>query len=159
MSPVSKKKKKKKKRGGKKNRDHGRLFLSKPIIILGDFNFDFNRPEARAPIIQELLTYAHLLPSDQTTFHSGLHHSRIDHILLTHSLRSYIQRHWTTPSPPSLTDHSAVSVNLLMATSEHGPGWWKLNTSVLNDGLFKHTIREYLTYAFSPHGPFSYTSP
>ena len=59
------------------------IHISKPIIILGDFNFDFNRPEARAPIIQELLTYAHLLPSDQTTFHSGHHHSRIDHILLT----------------------------------------------------------------------------
>ena len=48
--------------------------------------------------------------------------------------------------PGFKTDHSLITLHLTNNTNPRGPGFWKLNTSLLSDeeyiGLIKKTIKE-----------------
>ncbi|KAI8575164.1 hypothetical protein K450DRAFT_263102 [Umbelopsis ramanniana AG] len=62
------------------------------------------------------------------------------------------------PSPPSLTDHSMLSIGLEVASIKQGPGWWKLNTSILKEIKYKKTITDFLEFIFTSDGPFHYAT-
>ena len=39
------------------------------------------------------------------------------------------------------TDHSLISINLATHSNQRGPGYWKLNTSLLSDNGYVNKIR------------------
>jgi hypothetical protein len=129
-----------------------------PTIIIGDFNLDFHRRESRSQHIRQLLTYASPIENDIPTFHRGKHHSTIDHALLNTQAKNKLNKFEVIPSPPSLTDHSMISLGLEIASIKQGPGWWKLNTSILKETKYKTVITDFLEFIFTADGPFHYTT-
>ena len=47
-------------------------------------------------------------------------------------------------SPAFLSDHSAITLQLEENQSERGPGFWKLNTSLLQDQIHRNKIEKLL---------------
>ena len=45
-------------------------------------------------------------------------------------------------SPAFLSDHSAITLQLAENQSERGPGFWKLNTSLLQDQIHRNKIEK-----------------
>jgi hypothetical protein len=129
-----------------------------PMIITGDFNLDFQRRESRSQHIRHLLTYASTVENNIPTFHRGKHHSIIDHALLNPQAKHKMNNFHVTPSPPSLTDHSMITIGLDVASIKQGPGWWKLNTSILKETKYKKEITDFLNFIFTTEGPFHYTT-
>ncbi|KAI8576323.1 hypothetical protein K450DRAFT_202076 [Umbelopsis ramanniana AG] len=74
----------------------------------------------------------------------------------SHHLLNHLK---VTPSPPSLTDHSILTISLETGAPDHGPGWWKLNTNILASPTFQRNIRDFLEFCFNPEGPFGHTTP
>ena len=71
-------------------------------------------------------------------------HCRLDFFLVSQSILGNVTR--TDITPGFQTDHSMISLNISSHTNKRGPGFWKLNTSLLNEeiyvNLMKETIRE-----------------
>ena len=129
-----------------------------PMLIIGDFNLDFRRREGRSQHIRNLLAYASPIENDIPTFHRGKHHSIIDHALLNVQAKHKMNNFKITPSPLSLTDHSMLTIGLDVASIKQGPGWWKLNISILKETKFKKEINNFLNFIFTAEGPFHYTT-
>ncbi len=70
--------------------------------------------------------------------------SRLDYILLTNYLYQFVKECIVKHSPTP--DHSAVLCQLSIIYKKRGPGYWKLNTSVLKERDYhegiKHTIQK-----------------
>ena len=67
--------------------------------------------------------------------------SRLDYILVGECMKSNmknVQNHNITFIP----DHLAVSVNIRLSLNKRGPGYWKLNASILNDDKLKDCIKQ-----------------
>ncbi len=67
------------------------------------------------------------------------HKSRLDYILMSGYLNQYTKE-CTVKNAPT-PDHSAVVCCLKIIHKERGPGYWKLNTSILNDKEYQHGIK------------------
>ena len=71
-------------------------------------------------------------------------HCRLDFFLVSQSILGNVTR--TDITPGFQTDHSMISLNISSHTNKRGSGFWKLNTSLLNEetyvNLMKETIRE-----------------
>ena len=66
-------------------------------------------------------------------------HRRLDFFLVSQSLMSNIKR--ADISFGFKTDHSLISVSLATHSNQRGPGYWKLNTSLLSDNDYVNKIR------------------
>ena len=66
--------------------------------------------------------------------------SRIDLFLIAGHLSKWIERVETKSS--NALDHRAVRLNSLIAQLSQGPGLWKVNNSLLEDGKYVDVIRE-----------------
>jgi hypothetical protein len=112
-----------------------------PTIIIGDFNLDFHRREGPSQHIRQLLTYASPIENDLPKFHRGKHHSTIDHVLPNTQAKHKSNKFGFIPCFPSLTDHSTISLGLEIASIKQGPGWWKLNTSILKETKYEKQLQ------------------
>jgi len=102
-------------------------------------------------------TWRNTYPSKvQFTYHNPgtqTYGSRIDYILASKLLTNNICLSEIYPAPVS--DHDAVITSFKIENRKRGMGYWKLNTSVLNEEdykegireLLKEAVREYNTYA------------
>ena len=46
--------------------------------------------------------------------------------------------------PSIKTDHQAISMKFITGNVQRGPGYWKFNSSLLNDKTFRNKMQEYL---------------
>jgi exonuclease III len=125
-----------------------------PIILMGDLNFDFQKPEGLKPYGQILQSNYLCLHPDVPTWHSANSHSRLDYILISKELRPYAYRPTVKQTPDHLTDHCKLSLTLDFNIEPRGPGQWILNNSILKDEPFINLIKEVLSKAFVLNGPF-----
>ena len=65
--------------------------------------------------------------------------SRIDKIYCNSLLQSKVKKCFMTQSPAP--DHRAVVLDFVLADKERGPGYWKLNNSILSDVEYKQGIQ------------------
>ena len=133
--------------------------MDTPKILLGDFNFDLAQSEGRSPYGRVIKTVFKNMHDEKATFHRQQTHSRLDYILVSPDLAPCMRNSTLINSPPSLTDHSALKLGLSIHTVARGPGWWKLNNSVLEDKPFQTLIENTLNFAFTNDGPFQSCSP
>ena len=68
---------------------------------------------------------------------------RIDFFLIAQHLTKWVERVETQVS--NAPDHRAVRLTLLIAQVSRGPGLWKFNNSLLEDGKYVDLIRENYT--------------
>ena len=66
--------------------------------------------------------------------------SRLDYWLVTDSLKAKIMMCDIRPSVRC--DHNAIFLKVLIGKLDKGPGYWKLNTYILNDDLYKNKVRQ-----------------
>ncbi len=66
--------------------------------------------------------------------------SRLDYILMSNYLNQYTKECIVKNAPTP--DHSAVLCYLKIINKERGPGYWKLNTSILNDMEYQRGIKQ-----------------
>ena len=67
-------------------------------------------------------------------------HCRLDFFLTSSSLSTTITK--ADILPGYKTDHSLITLHLANNTNPKGPGFWKLNTSILLDGEYVDLIKE-----------------
>ena len=65
---------------------------------------------------------------------------RLDFFLLSQSILGNVTCADITPG--FQTDHSMISLNISSHTNKRGPGFWKLNTSLLNEEIYVNLIKE-----------------
>jgi len=138
------------------------------IILMGDFNTvpypDLDRSSARAALhhsydcpvaVDELLTFSrnvdvwrYFHPRDAKFTYStsdGLAHSRIDLITMPIRFIPTVSSCSIVPCPHS--DHCYVTVSFQLPTApEKGPGYWKLNTSLLQNDSLNDLIQTFWAY-------------
>ena len=73
------------------------------------------------------------------TWHLGDAFCRLDFFLISNNL--VVQTEKCTISPGFKTDHSAICLYLTPVNEIRGRGFWKFNTSLLNDKIFVELIR------------------
>ena len=73
------------------------------------------------------------------TWHSRNIFCRLDFFLITNNLVAQVNK--CTISPGFKTDHSALSLNLTLVNETRGRGFWKFNTSLLQDDIYAELIR------------------
>ena len=66
--------------------------------------------------------------------------SRIDYFLISFSLCNKIIS--TNIKPGYLSDHSAITLSIQMCAQKRGPGFWKMNSSFLQDQEYVNKIKE-----------------
>lgn len=69
--------------------------------------------------------------------------SRLDKFLVSTELMNYTQK-TDIISAGIKTDHKCILILLNLNKTNKGPGWWKLNTSILLDKLYQEKIKEIL---------------
>ena len=134
----------------------------KTYIIGGDFNTVLNEnmdkkngnigthKKCREKLL-ELLNVANLTDSwrlkhpdkRQYTWHSNSKphiHCRLDYFLISDNIINILKD--TSISPGYKTDHSLVSLTLSTLKYERGPGYFKLNNSILTDENYQNNIRK-----------------
>lgn len=132
-------------------------------IILGDFNIAPNplldRSEGMQPGDKGSIEIFNTLLHESTTVdmwryrypdrrgytrrqlvNNKLKQSRIDHILMSNSLLSYVQNTYIRMS--TYSDHDMVISKLDITDIEKGPGLWIMNNSHLNDEDYTEQIKE-----------------
>ena len=67
-------------------------------------------------------------------------HCRLDYYLISFSLLGAVSS--ANISPGFRTDHSMISLNIQLGTNTRGPGFWKLNCSLLKDVNYINTIKK-----------------
>ena len=70
-----------------------------------------------------------------------IYQSRIDYIFTSTFLNAYIEN-VSIKRAPKIPDHKAVIINFSFANSR-GRGYWKLNTSLLENEDFQYGIKMY----------------
>ena len=76
----------------------------------------------------------------QFTWRSKTAQSRIDYFLISNTLKNFVDDvgiHYGYRS-----DHSAISLSIKRWVPKRGPGFWKLNTSLLSNPSYKSDIRQ-----------------
>ena len=68
--------------------------------------------------------------------------SRIDFFLISNELRQRIINSDIRPAIIKSTDHMAVSLKLNIESTVKGPGYWKLNNTLLQDTTYKELIKQ-----------------
>lgn len=58
-------------------------------------------------------------------------HCRLDYFLINQGLSTYVKN--TDIKPGYKTDHSLITVSINLHVNPRGPGYWKLNTSLLSE--------------------------
>ena len=69
--------------------------------------------------------------------------SRIDYFLVSKSIEHKVTKANIINVP--LSDHSAVSLNINISDCQRGPGFWKMNTDILNSKVFQNTFEAFWT--------------
>ena len=64
--------------------------------------------------------------------------SRLDYIFVTQFLKHNLKKSVVNYAP--VPDHKAVITDIVLRESIRGPGYWKLNTSILKDQQYKESI-------------------
>jgi len=80
------------------------------------------------------------------TWRRRLQASRIDYFLTSFSLTPSIENVKIEDSLRS--DHSLISISLLLSTTPKGPGFWRLNCDLLSDQLFVKETSKFITEFF-----------
>ena len=74
--------------------------------------------------------------------------SRLDYFLVSFGLQGYINK--TDILPGFKSDHSAIKISLVISSNKRGPGFWKLNCSLLENEKYikriKDTIKETIEF-------------
>jgi hypothetical protein len=115
--------------------------LSSPWLLLGDFNTHLHDPvEARGSRIQPFVEWlnTHFLncfPKGALTLPST--GSTIDYIFAPRRLATRVLNAQIHHIPPSWTDHSLLSVDLVTSGVQTGPGSWRFNPYLLEKGEFQ----------------------
>ena len=127
------------------------------IIICGDFNTTYRKNDRASGNIDKASTaFTNMMASlsledtfvyqnpkeiKYTYIHSSNHsrNSRIDYILLSDNLKSWIKDASIICCPAP--DHKAVTLEICFTTNKRGKGYWKLNNSLLKDDVYQNTIR------------------
>ncbi len=65
--------------------------------------------------------------------------SRLDYIFTTHYMEHNIKQSFVSNAP--VPDHKAVVTDFSINNRARGPGYWKLNVSVLNDEQYKEKVK------------------
>ena len=138
-----------------------------PSIVAGDFNAVFDTAIDRkgsstvTPYRQSVQALSRILqlgslidawrtihPSHQAfswTSANGVFASRIDHILFPSVWQHTLSSCAITPTPYS--DHCFLSATFdLPDSSSRGPGYWKLNTSLLADSVYRDKVSEFWSF-------------
>ena len=74
---------------------------------------------------------------------------RLDYFLISKSLLNSVKD--ANIYQATKTDHKAISVTFDFDTSPRGPGFWKLNNSLLSDSDYKNTISHLLIQKWEEH--------
>ena len=74
---------------------------------------------------------------------------RLDYFLISKSLLNSVKD--ANIYQATKTDHKAISVTFDFDTSPRGPGFWKLNNSLLSDSDYKNTISDLLIQKWEEH--------
>ena len=136
------------------------LFTCDNIIICGDFNFVFSlewdktggQPrtnfKARDECLNIMTTYSLVdiwrdrnPMSKSYTWSSNITpgiHCRLDFFLISHHLAHVVSN--SSHSPGIQSDHWLVFLSFKLSTVTRGPGYWKLNNSLLNDHEYVELI-------------------
>ena len=71
-------------------------------------------------------------------------YSRIDYILISQDMTYEIQNNAVTQpiKNPGVIDHSALKISFKINLHKKGPGYWKLNNSILNDKEYNDRVKE-----------------
>ena len=67
--------------------------------------------------------------------------SRLDKFLVSEECLNYTQNTQIVQAGIK-TEHRCVTINLNLNTNQKEPGRWKLNTSILQDDVYRHYIKE-----------------
>ena len=135
-------------------------FNQLPIIWGGDFNFVWNididkiggQQRTNFNARREVLNMMHVYDlkdiwrdrnprTKNYTWHSNVDkciHCRLDFLIISNHLCNNVLN--ATISPIFGSDHSSVTL-CLNFSNKRGRGSWKLNTSLLNDDIYKEKIR------------------
>ena len=76
--------------------------------------------------------------------------SRIDKILISKSLSKFIINSKITQAPTP--DHKAVIINIRYGTAKRGKGYWKLNSSIIEELEYKKMIKHVITMTQEEYG-------
>ncbi|CDS10942.1 hypothetical protein LRAMOSA11428 [Lichtheimia ramosa] len=139
-------------------------FLSLPVIsevdtdpwmLVGDFNMNLHsRTVTSKPAVKpwyEWVTthFNNCFPQGLSTFTRGDSRTTIDYIYAHHSLAPRLTNTNIHFVPQEWTDHSLMTVDLLLARQDHGRGTWRFNPTLLQDedfvNLLDHTVSEFFT--------------
>ncbi|CAC5361410.1 unnamed protein product [Mytilus coruscus] len=77
----------------------------------------------------------------QYTFSRGQSYSRIDYILTSENIDCRLNNAKTVYFP--FSDHDGVTISMNIIEPERGPGYWKMNNSVIKTDLFKNTFETF----------------
>ena len=131
------------------------------IIVTGDFNSIYNAKDRTSQMIdnsaqnlRDFMNYNNLIDSwnvlnDQRLGFTWIdpanasHKSRIDYIFTTPLLHNSLKYCKIIPAPTP--DHKAVIALLEKMQKSHGPSYWKLNTSLLNEDRYCHGVKNVIT--------------
>ena len=74
-------------------------------------------------------------------------YSRIDYILISQDMTYEIQNNAVTQpiKNPGVRDHSALKISFKINLHKKGPGYWKLNNSILNGKEYNDRVKEIIT--------------
>lgn len=75
--------------------------------------------------------------------------SRIDYVLSTKSLINYVKSITIKDAP--VPDHKAIICHLEFSNNKRGSGYWKLNTSILEENVYKQGILNVLQNTISQY--------
>ena len=118
--------------------------LDKCSTVLKELKSDLNITDIWRFLNPHTIDYSYIDPSSRG------HNSRIDFLLCSPLITNTAKTSFMTNAPTP--DHKAVILDFGLESKKRGPGYWKMNNSVLNDEeyidgihlLFSNTIDEYL---------------
>ena len=76
----------------------------------------------------------------QFTWRSKSTQSRIDYFLISSNLKNFVEN--TDIHYGYRSDHSAISLSVKRWVPQRGPGFWKLNTSLLSNSAYRQDIKQ-----------------
>lgn len=130
---------------------------SSNLIILGDFNFSFLRPDAHTNGTPEWLDYLSTHFTNCLSLHDDNHHlptcyrtsfspSTIDHIFASQSLSCTVSASGVEFQSPTWTDHCLLKTTLQLQSSFHrGPGVWRANPLFCQHTVYQSELSSFLT--------------
>ena len=113
-----------------------------PWLLLGDFNLNLHNPSISGsstvqPWFEWVKThFNNCMPQGLHTFTRGDSRTTIDYIFGHHSLVTRLTNAQQHFMPPSWTDHSLMTVDIMPARQDSGRGSWRFNPTLLHDDAF-----------------------